>query len=200
MNAAITGTPTKTYDSTTTARLTSGNFALSGFVGSQGATVAALTGAYNSPDVTTANTVSATLVAPEFTANAGTSFSNYTLPTAASGAGAISAAALTAAIAGTPPKIYDGTTAAALASGNFALSGFVGSQGAAVSPLTGSYNSPDVAAATTVSAPLARRRTLPAMPATLFGNYTLPTSASRRRRNHPGEAARGDHGEPDQGL
>ena len=80
LTAAIVGSPTKTYDGTTAAALASGNFALSGFVGSQGAAVSPLTGSYNSPDVMAASTVSATLAPADFIANAGTNFSNYTLP------------------------------------------------------------------------------------------------------------------------
>lgn len=90
LTASITGNPTKVYDGTTTAALASGNFALSGFVGADGATVSALTGAYASSNVGTGIGVSANLVGGEFTANAGTLLSNYTLPTTASATGTIS--------------------------------------------------------------------------------------------------------------
>ena len=139
--------------------------------------MSALTGGYNSADVATATTVSASLAAVDFAANAGTSLANYALPTTASGAGAINPATLTAAIAGNPTKTYDGTITAALVSGNFALSGFAGGQGATVSALTGSYNSADVATATTVSATLAAAD-FAGNAGTSLGNYTLPISAS----------------------
>ena len=44
-------------------------------------------GTYNSKDVTTATTVTASLSAGDFTPGSGTLASNYTLPTTASGAG-----------------------------------------------------------------------------------------------------------------
>ncbi|MGA7499964.1 MAG: hypothetical protein WBX00_24805, partial [Isosphaeraceae bacterium] len=50
---------------------------------------------YNSQDVTTATTVTASLAAGDFTAGSGTLASNYTLPTTASGAGTITQAAPT---------------------------------------------------------------------------------------------------------
>ncbi len=64
--ASLTG-----FDGTTTATLASANFGLSGFVTGQGATVSALTGTYNSANVVGATTVTAALVASDFTANAG---------------------------------------------------------------------------------------------------------------------------------
>ena len=89
LTVSIVGDPTKVYDWTTTAALASNNFAVSGFVAGQGATVSALTGAYNSANVANATTVTVALTGGDFTANAGTSLSNYTLPTTASGPGAI---------------------------------------------------------------------------------------------------------------
>ncbi|HXQ15508.1 MAG TPA: YDG domain-containing protein [Caulobacteraceae bacterium] len=178
LTASIIGDPTKVYDATTTAALVSGEFALSGFVAGQGATVSPLTGAYNSANVASATTVTAALTAGEFTANAGTSFSNYTLPTTASGAGAITPAPLIATITGDPTRVYDGATTAALAPGEFALSGFVAGQGATLSPPSiGAYNSANVASATTVTAALTAGE-FTASPGTLFSNYTLPTTAS----------------------
>ena len=44
-------------------------------------------GTYNSKDVTTATTVTASLAAGDFTPGSGTLASDYTLPTTASGAG-----------------------------------------------------------------------------------------------------------------
>ncbi len=178
LTASIIGDPTKVYDATTTAALASANFGLAGFVAGQGATVSALTGAYNSPNVVSATTVTATLAAGDFTANAGTVLSNYTLPTTASGPGAITPASLTASIIGDPTKVYDGTTTATLASANFAVTGFVTGQGATLSPPTsGAYNSANVVSATTVTAALTAGD-FTANAGTLLSNYTLPTNAS----------------------
>ena len=87
-------------------------------------TVTHTAGTYDSKDVLTATTVSATsgsLV--DFTSVPGTGalLSNYTLPTTAFGPGLITRATLTATIVGTPTKVYDGTTNATLASANYSL-------------------------------------------------------------------------------
>ena len=58
LTASIIGTPTKTYDGTTTAALTSANYQLTGLVNGDSFTVTQLAGTYNSKD-TTANTVTA---------------------------------------------------------------------------------------------------------------------------------------------
>jgi len=160
LTAAVIGTPTKVYDGTTAATLAPANYALTGFVTGEGATVTQTAGTYNSKDVLTANTVSVTLAAGNYTATGATLLSNYVLPTAAIGAGTITVAPLTAAVIGTPTKVYDGTTVATLAPANYALTGFVTGEGATVTQTTGTYNSKDVLTANTVSATLAA------------GNYT----------------------------
>jgi glyoxylate utilization-related uncharacterized protein len=96
LSASIIGTPTKVYDATTTATLSSSNYNLTGFVSGEGATVGQTAGTYNSANVLTANTVSTTLAPSDFTANTGTSLSNYILPTSASGAGTITPAGYSA--------------------------------------------------------------------------------------------------------
>jgi hypothetical protein len=89
LTVAIIGNPTKTYDGTPAATLAPANYTLTGFIPTQGASVTQTAGTYNSPDVATANTVTAALAAADFTANDGTLLSNYRLPVSASGAGAI---------------------------------------------------------------------------------------------------------------
>jgi len=81
--------------------------------------------------------------------------SNYVLPTAATGAGTITVAPLTATIIGTPTKVYNGTTAATLAPANYALTGLVGTENMVVTQTTGTYNSKDVVTATIVNVTLA---------------------------------------------
>jgi hypothetical protein len=89
LTAAITGNPTKPYDGTTTALLGPGNFAITGFVAGQGATVTQTTGTYASSEIGPGNTVTATLAPTDFTANSGTLLANYILPVTASGPGSI---------------------------------------------------------------------------------------------------------------
>jgi hypothetical protein len=95
LTASIIGDPTKTYDGTTSATLTQANFSLSGLVGTQSFTVTQTVGTYNSKDVSTATTVTASLSAGNFTPGSGTLASDYTLPTTASGAGNLNPALLT---------------------------------------------------------------------------------------------------------
>ena len=97
LTASIIGTPTKTYDGTTSATLIASNYSLTGLVGTDSFTVTKATGSYNSKDVATATTVSTTLAATDFTAGASTLASDYTLPTTASGPGKIIPAPLTVA-------------------------------------------------------------------------------------------------------
>ena len=175
LTATITGTPTRAYDGTTAATLATGNFALTGFVGSQGATVTRTSGTYAAADAGS-RTVSTTLASSDFTATAGTSLSNYVLPTTATGAGLISQRALTVAITGTPGKTYDALTTATLASGNYAVAGFVAGQGASVTQTTGAYASAD-AGSRTVTASLAAGD-FTATGGTNLANYVLPTSAT----------------------
>src|SRR5439155_104862 len=108
LTASITGNPTKPYDGNANAALTAANFSLSGLVGSESITVTKTSGTYNSANVATAATVTASLAAGDFTAGAGTLLANYVLPASASGAGHITAVTLTASITGNPTKPYDG--------------------------------------------------------------------------------------------
>ena len=76
--------PTKVYDGTTAATLTTSNSsaALSGFVNGQGATYTGATGSYSTANAGTGISVSATLGTGDFTtSSSGFSWSNYSLPT-----------------------------------------------------------------------------------------------------------------------
>ena len=165
LTASIIGDPTKTYDGTTSATLTQANFSLSGLVGTQSFTVTQTVGTYNSKDVTAATTVMASLSPSDFTPGSGTVASNYILPTTASGAGTITPKALTYSGLSVPAsKVYDGTTTvvvsgtAALQAAEAAGTGStedgkpysVDSVSLTGTP-TGTYNSKDVATATTVT-------------------------------------------------
>src|SRR5205807_3787886 len=59
VTASIVGNPTKPYDGNTSATLTSANFSLSGVMTGESFTVTQTVGTYNSKDVATANTVTA---------------------------------------------------------------------------------------------------------------------------------------------
>ncbi|HEX4169200.1 MAG TPA: YDG domain-containing protein, partial [Bryobacteraceae bacterium] len=175
LTASILGTTTKTYDGGTAAVLLPSDYALSGFVTGQGATVTQTAGTYDSADAGS-RTVTATLGAGNFTQNSGTNLSNYILPTSASGAGMINQKTLTAAVTGTPEKAYDGTTGANLAADDYTLSGFVAGQGAAVTQTSGTYDAAD-AGARTVTASLGSGD-FSANSGTNLVNYLLPTTAS----------------------
>jgi hypothetical protein len=178
LTASIIGNPSRPYNGTTTATLTPANFSLSGLQGAtDNFTVTLTVGTYNSPNVATATTVTASLAATNFTPLNGTLATNYTLPTTASGAGQIIPVTLTASIVGNPTRPYNGTAAAALTSTNFSLSGLVSPDSFTVTQTVGTYNSPNVGTATTVTASLTSGN-FTALGATLATNYTLPTTAS----------------------
>ena len=177
LTASIVTNPTKPYDGNTNATLSSANFALSGLIAGESFTITKNSGTYNSKDVATATTVTASLSASDFTAASGTLASNYTFPTAASGPGQITPKALTASIIGNPTKGYDQTTAATLIPSNFSLSGLIAGESFTVTKNSGTYNSKDVATATTVTASLSASD-FTAAAGTLASNYTLPTAAS----------------------
>jgi len=103
--SVVLGSQTKVYDGTTNASLTSNNFTLTGFVNGEGAAVTQTLGTYNSANVLNASTVTTSLAAGNFAANAGTSLNNYVLPTTASSTGSITPAHLSA----TGTKTYDGS-------------------------------------------------------------------------------------------
>ena len=100
LTASIIGDPTKTYDGSATATLTSSNYSLSGLVGTDNFTVTQTAGAYNSKDVATANTVTASLATVNFTPVGSALLTNYTLPTSAGGPGHITKTNATIIVAG----------------------------------------------------------------------------------------------------
>jgi len=81
LTASLTGTASKTYNGNTSATLTSDNYSISGFVGDEGATIAQTSGTYDTKNVGTSKTVTASVSADNYTANDGTSLDNYTLDT-----------------------------------------------------------------------------------------------------------------------
>jgi hypothetical protein len=80
----------KVYDGSTAALLNPSAFNLSGFIGSESATINQTSGSYNSANVVEASSVSTSLTSGNFIAGSGTSLSNYSLPTGSlSAAGSI---------------------------------------------------------------------------------------------------------------
>ncbi len=175
LTAAITGTPTKQYDATDRATLSSSNYSLSGFIAGEGANVSQTVGTFNSANATSntayspATTVSATLVSANFTANAGTTLSNYVLPTSASGSGVITTALLTltansyAAFSGQSPGTFAGSVTGTQGSDSISVSIAQSASGTAgiytLTPaavmsaaLVGNYGTPTIVTGTYVEA------------------------------------------------
>ena len=126
LSASVVGNPTKVYDGTTTATLTASNYLISGFVGSQGATVSQPESlAYDAPDAG-ARTVDVTFHSQNFAPTGGTNLADYILPTSATGPGTIAQAPVWIRGLLADDKTYDGSTAATLA-GATSLYGVIGS-------------------------------------------------------------------------
>ncbi|GAB2562332.1 filamentous hemagglutinin N-terminal domain-containing protein [Dyella jejuensis] len=176
-NAAITGNPTKVYDGNNIATLAAGDFTLSGFQGSDSATVnQTIDGQYASKNVGT-QPVTASMIESDFTPGPGTDLSNYSFPITAYGTGTITPAPLTATIIGNPAKVYNGTTSASITSADIQFSGFVSGEGATVTPSSPvNYDSPN-AGSEGVTAQLASSD-FTANAGTLLTNYILPVSAT----------------------
>ncbi|PUE10844.1 hypothetical protein B9Z51_00360 [Limnohabitans sp. T6-5] len=175
LQAALTGTVEKTYDGTTTAtNLNNSHFALTGWVGSEGASVTQVNGSYASKNVSDnsgTGTVSVTLATGDFTAASGTLLSNYQLPTSATGlVGKITPALLSV-------KVND-TTAFVTQDGNLAAdkglsyTGFVNGDTAATA-LTGSPTRTYSGATYPVAGVYANVYDLSAAPTANNGNYTV---------------------------
>jgi filamentous hemagglutinin family protein len=176
-NAAITGNPTKVYDGNNVATILASGFTLSGFQGSDSATVnQTITGQYATVNVGS-QPVTASMIEADFTPGPGTNLNNYQFPITAFGTGTITPALLMASIIGNPTKVYNGTTVASITSANIDLSGFVNGEGATVTPSsTVNYASPN-AGSETVTANLASSD-YTANAGTLLSNYFLATTAT----------------------
>ncbi|RNF52082.1 hypothetical protein EBI00_03990 [Marinomonas hwangdonensis] len=109
LTASIINTPTKVYDGSTNAALTSSNYSIANLVGDESFTVTKATGSYNDKDVADASSVTTRLVANDFDAVGATLKSNYNLPITATGDAKINARPLVA-VATTKDKIFDATT------------------------------------------------------------------------------------------
>ena len=149
VTASLIGTVAKVYDGTNSATLTSGNYSLTGVMGSDAVALNDPTsGTYDTIHVGTGKTVTVTGLAIS-----GTNAGDYTLlSTTTSGAvGTITAATLTAGITGAVSKVYDTTTTATLGAGNYSLTGVIGSDVVAVATTAGTYDTVNVGSAKTVT-------------------------------------------------
>lgn len=176
LDLSIVGTPTRTYNGTTTANLTQGNVQVLDLQGGETASVKQASSASYDNANAGARTVSAHLEASDFTLGNGASLSNYTFDSTIVGAGSIAQAPLTWTIVGNPSKQYDGTTTATLTSANYQVYGFIAGEGATVTQTAGTYSDKDVGTrgvtATVGTGDFA------ATSGTLLANYVLPTSIS----------------------
>jgi len=175
---SFAGNPTKIYDGSDSATLSSGDFTISGFVGTQSAVVSQSPATYASQNAGTNISVTSSLVPSDFTPANGTALSNYSFPATVSGLGTIDPAPLVATIVGNPSKVFDGTATANLTTSNYSLSGFVPGESInlASPPTTGTYASAN-AGVEPVSATVTAAN-YAAGPGTLLSNYVLPLTFS----------------------
>ncbi|MBD8872544.1 YDG domain-containing protein [Rhodanobacter sp. DHB23] len=147
LTATLTNTGvTKTYDGTTSAPAGfTPAYGYSGLVsGDTGATLTDTGAAYNSSQVSSATNVTVTgLGIGSITGSVGSLASDYALAAnSASVAATITPAVLTASLTGQISKVYDGTSAATLASGNYLLTGVIGGDAVSLdTPSSGTYAS-----------------------------------------------------------
>ncbi|NHZ90073.1 filamentous hemagglutinin N-terminal domain-containing protein [Massilia sp. CCM 8733] len=157
----------KVYDGTAAAQFTIGDNRISGD---------ALT--FNAPGARFAdkNAGMAKVVTLDDLSIGGLDAANYTLASLKPATTAsITPRALTAGLAGSISKVYDGGTSAALDAGAVSLAGFVAGEGASVNASGGTFNSANVRDASSVSVVIDGAS---ATAGTLLSNYVLPASAS----------------------
>ena len=171
ISGSLTGSVGKVYDGTNTATLSSSNFLLTGWLGSDGATITKTSGTYDSANAGTGKTVTVNLSASDFSPTGSTVLANYTLPTSISGAvGAITPAALVISGITATDKVYDGITAAVVSTAGVVKTGIIA--GDVVNILaTGSFTDKNAGSNKTVN-----------LNTTLSGaslpNYTVTSQAS----------------------
>ena len=138
INGSLVGSTSKVYDGTFTASLGSGNFSLTGWVSTDGATVTKTTGTYASRNVGSGISVSTTLASTDFSATGSTNLANYVLPTSVSGnIGSITPATVSATGITAQNKVYDGTTVATVTGG--AVSGVISGDSVGLTAGSGSF-------------------------------------------------------------
>jgi hypothetical protein len=150
LTAALTGTVSKVYDSTTAATVLASNLNLGGlFSGDNVSLGASVAGTYDTKDVGSGKTITVSNLSLS-----GAQSGDYVLAstTAAGAVGAITPATLTASLTGTVSKVYDRTTTAPLDGTNYSLAGaFLGDQVGLNNPVSGLYDTKDVGTGKTVT-------------------------------------------------
>lgn len=118
ISGALTGTVSKVYDGTNAAVLTPANYVLTGWLGSDGATVTKTAGTYNNANTGDAKPVTVSLSRADFLASGATDLSNYRLPTSVTGAvGVITPKEVSLSSFTVADKVYDGSTLATITAG-----------------------------------------------------------------------------------
>jgi len=150
LTAGLTGTVTKVYNGTTAATLAAGNYTLTGALNGDIITLNNPTaGTYDTIHAGTGKTVTVTGLVIS-----GTNASSYVLAstTTSAAVGTITAATVTAGLTGTVTKVYNGTTAATLAAGNYTLTGVIGADVVTLNnPVAGTYDTLNAGTGKTVS-------------------------------------------------
>jgi len=149
VSGSLVGTVSKVYDGSTFATLTPGNFLLTGFVGTDSATVTKTTGAYASKDVGSGIAVSTSLLPTDYSAVGTTNLANYALPKVVSGdIGVITPKPLNLATTAAN-KVFDGTIAATVT--GYGLSGFVPGETVGATSTSANFDTKDIGNGKTVA-------------------------------------------------
>jgi filamentous hemagglutinin family protein len=171
----------KIYDGTFNIGLLPSNFTLSGWIGSDNAVVAhTINGTFGQKNVGTNLALSAELATSDLTPSGSTNLANYAINAPVLGIGNITPAQLTVTITNNPTKTYNGSTDAALSSGNFLVGGWVNGESGAINPsATASYDSANASATNgrTVTATLTPGNYVLGN-GTLLSNYNVDLTAT----------------------
>jgi filamentous hemagglutinin family protein len=108
ISGSLIGMVQKIYDGSTVAPLNAGNFLLTGWVGSDGATVTKATGTYDNANAGSGKTVTVSLANGDYSATGSTNLANYVLPTSISGKVGVIDKALLSVTANDASKTADG--------------------------------------------------------------------------------------------
>lgn len=179
LSIVIINNPTKGYDGNANASLTPSNFLVTGFAGTQGATVTQTAGQYASSNAGIWN-ITAAIDASYLSGDPGTNIANYVLPSNAQGPGTITRITpnigVFAGITGNPTKTYDGNTIATLTPADYTVSGFIPGEGATITETVGQYDLADAGQRSVLV--FLDANDWVANPGTNLDNYNLPTEAT----------------------
>ena len=181
-------TKTKVYDGVTGLALTNGDFTIGNFAtggGAESAQIGSLTGNFNHANASTNATSPATQISAALTNGSfinsvnGFDIGNYSFSgTVTNTSSTITVRPLTITLAA-QTKVYDGNANISLANSQFTIGNFAtggGTEGATLATQTGTYNTKDVATATTVTANFTTGSFTGATGGFDVGNYSFPAS------------------------